>query len=231
MELWLLHWVYIDLMAPKTKYICNNNFTGLKSSRQQNEQPLVVMGLSVRLHRLLQLARCLCHVAVRMLIAAPHERIPLSFHIWTILNNGHLPQFCVCVLICFNSIPFEMKLENSHVSIHFIHFIHLDFIYLLFHSIICVCTKQNCPHTEEERKKKLNAQNQHRLAIRIMISFLWIVNATDLDGFNSKNNFQWWWCWFSSRSKIIIFIAINTFEANHILWNALIFGKIVKRRF
>lgn len=32
MELWLLHWVYIDLIAPKMKYICNNNFTGLKTS-------------------------------------------------------------------------------------------------------------------------------------------------------------------------------------------------------
>lgn len=32
MELWLLHWVYIDLIAPKMMYICNNNFTGLKTS-------------------------------------------------------------------------------------------------------------------------------------------------------------------------------------------------------
>lgn len=41
MELWLLHWVYIDLMAPKTKYICNNNFTGLKSSRSMQQQQLL----------------------------------------------------------------------------------------------------------------------------------------------------------------------------------------------
>lgn len=34
MELWLLHWIYsIDLIVFKTmKYICNNNFSGLKSS-------------------------------------------------------------------------------------------------------------------------------------------------------------------------------------------------------
>lgn len=41
MELWLLHWVYIDLMAPKTKYICNNNFTVLKSSTHTHRRPCI----------------------------------------------------------------------------------------------------------------------------------------------------------------------------------------------
>lgn len=114
MELWLLHWVYIDLMAPKTKYICNNNFTGLKSSRH-NESASCCRKLSKRIERLLQFEmKKLFSILIAVMNCSSWASTATLYYSFAC----HIEWFLTMVIylfFCINSIPFWNKIGKfSH---------------------------------------------------------------------------------------------------------------------
>lgn len=163
MELWLLHWVYIDLIASKAKYICNNNFNGLKSSLFLAliacALVLLMLSLSVRVFGAIGIVNSILHRHHRMWLKSNFAGCGRSiFHLEMFFKQLFFISFfclyfsCFCPYwwfwtmmmvgwmdgcVLFFQIQCNLKQNWKISTFHTFYSFILYFIYLLFDSIIC----------------------------------------------------------------------------------------------